>query len=181
MGFGRHKDLRGFESASFGTLWSTSLCIICSILQPYALLTISLYVHVLISIHTQVVVCILLVQISTQQPTSLNSLSSALTFFLAQLWTLLLCPDLQNLRQPSIERCNLQVKANASHNFSVKLGIRMEMSGPKLCEALASTCRLRCSLDGCLKFWRSGWSRRVQSRAEKKLKADKSELREVGC
>jgi len=57
----------------------------------------------------------------------------------------------------------------------------MEMSGPKLCEALASTCRLCCSLDGCLKFWRSRWSRRVWSRAEKKLKADKSELREVGC
>jgi len=28
----------------------------------------------------------------------------------------------------------------------VKLGFRMEMSGPKLCKALASTCRLRCSL-----------------------------------
>jgi len=34
----------------------------------------------------------------------------------------------------------------------------MEMSGPKSCEALASTCRLRRSLDGCLKFWRSGRS-----------------------
>ena len=73
MGFGHHKDLQGFESASFGTLWSTSIFIICSILQPYALLTISLYVHVFICINTQVVVCILLVQISTQQPTSLNS------------------------------------------------------------------------------------------------------------
>ena len=30
MGLGRHKDLRGFESASFGTLWSTSLFFICS-------------------------------------------------------------------------------------------------------------------------------------------------------
>ena len=30
MGFGHHKDLGGFESASFGTLWSTSLFIICS-------------------------------------------------------------------------------------------------------------------------------------------------------
>jgi len=52
----------------------------------------------------------------------------------------------------------------------VKLGIWMEMSGPKSCEALASTCGLCCSLDGCLGFWRSGWSRRVRSRAEKKLK-----------
>ena len=53
---------------------------------------------------------------------------------------------------------------------NVKLGIRTEMSGPKLCEALASNCGLCCSLDGCLEFWRSGWSRRVQSRAEKKPK-----------
>jgi len=37
------------------------------------------------------------------------------------------------------------------------------------------------ALDGCLKFQRSGWSRRVWSWAEKKLKADESELREVGC
>jgi len=56
----------------------------------------------------------------------------------------------------------------------------MEMSGPKLCKALASTCRLHRSLDGCLEFWRSGQSMRVWSRAEKKLKADESELREVG-
>jgi len=28
--------------------------------------------------------------------------------------------------------------------------VRMEMSGPKSCEALVSTCRLRRSLDGCL-------------------------------
>ena len=52
----------------------------------------------------------------------------------------------------------------------VKLGVRTEMSGPKLCEALASTCRLRRSLAGCLEFRRSGRSRRVRSRAEKKLK-----------
>ena len=63
----------------------------------------------------------------------------------------------------------------------VKLGVRTEMSGPKSCEVLTSTCRLRRSLDGCLKFWRSRWSRRVRSRAEKKLKADESELREVAC
>ena len=55
------------------------------------------------------------------------------------------------------------------------------MSGPKSCEALASTCKLRRSLDGCLKFQRSGWSRRVRSQAEKKLKKGESELREVGC
>jgi len=53
---------------------------------------------------------------------------------------------------------------------TVKLGIRTEMSGPKSCEALASTCKLRRSLAGCLKFWRSGRSRRVWSRAKKKLK-----------
>jgi len=52
----------------------------------------------------------------------------------------------------------------------VKLGVRTEMSGPKSCEALASTCRLRRSLAGCLEFRRSGRSRRVRSRAEKKLK-----------
>jgi len=40
--------------------------------------------------------------------------------------------------------------------IGVKLGIRTEMSGLKLCKVLASTCRLRCSLDGCLEFWRSG-------------------------
>jgi len=64
---------------------------------------------------------------------------------------------------------------------SVKLRIQTEMSGLKSCEVLASTCRLRCSLDGCLEFWRSERSRRVQSRAEKKLKADESKLGEVGC
>jgi len=57
----------------------------------------------------------------------------------------------------------------------------MEMSGLKSCEALASTCGLRRSLDGCLKFQRSGRSRRVQSQAEKKLKKGESKLREVGC
>ena len=54
MGLGHHKDLQGFESASFGTLQSTSLLVICSILKPYALLTISLYVHVFICINTPV-------------------------------------------------------------------------------------------------------------------------------
>jgi len=63
----------------------------------------------------------------------------------------------------------------------VKLGIWTEMLGPKSCEVLASTCQLHRSLDGCLEFWRSGWSRRVWSRAEKKLNKGESELREVGC
>jgi len=34
----------------------------------------------------------------------------------------------------------------------VKLGIQTEMSGPKSCEALASTCGLRRSLDDALNF-----------------------------
>jgi len=59
----------------------------------------------------------------------------------------------------------------------VKLGVQTEMSGPKSCEALALTCRLRRSLAGCLEFRRSGRSRRVQNQAEKKLKKDESELR----
>jgi len=36
--------------------------------------------------------------------------------------------------------------------YSVKLGFRTEILGPKLRKALASTCGLRRSLDGCLKF-----------------------------
>ena len=63
---------------------------------------------------------------------------------------------------------------------AVKLGIWMEMVGLKSCKVLASTCGLCCSLDGCLKFWRSRQSRRVWSQAEKKLKKGESELREVG-
>jgi len=35
---------------------------------------------------------------------------------------------------------------------NVKLGVRTEMSGPKSCKALASTCRLRRSLARCLEF-----------------------------
>ena len=54
MGLRHHKDLRGFESASFSTLWSMSLFVICSILQPYALLNISLYVYVCLCINTPV-------------------------------------------------------------------------------------------------------------------------------
>jgi len=65
--------------------------------------------------------------------------------------------------------------------YTVKLGFWTEMSGPKSCEVLASTCGLRRSLDGCLEFRRSGRNRRVRSRAEKKLKKGESKLREVGC
>jgi len=36
MGFGRHKDLQGFESALFGILQSMSLFVIWSILLPYS-------------------------------------------------------------------------------------------------------------------------------------------------
>jgi len=54
MGLGHHKDLWGFESASFGTLRSTSLFVICSILKPYALLNVSLYVYVCLYINTPV-------------------------------------------------------------------------------------------------------------------------------
>ena len=50
MGCGHHKDLRGFTSASFGTLWSTSLLIICSFyyhmlfkLTPYMFYVFPLY------------------------------------------------------------------------------------------------------------------------------------------
>jgi len=80
-------------------------------------------------------------------------------------------------------QANSSPSKNQSGNLwaAVKLGFQTEMSGPKSCKALASTCRLRRSLDGCLKFRRSGQSRRVQSRAEKKLKKGESELREVGC
>jgi len=47
--------------------------------------------------------------------------------------------------------------------MAVKLGVQTELSGLKLCEALASTYRLCHSLDGCLEFWSSRRSRRVRS------------------
>jgi len=52
-------------TAPLGTLRSMSLFVICSILQPYALLNISLYVYVFICINTQAVVCNSRVRIST--------------------------------------------------------------------------------------------------------------------
>jgi len=65
MGFGRHKDLRGFESASFGTLWSTSLFIICSFYY-HMLSKLTPYMFMFpLGINTPAVVCISLVQIST--------------------------------------------------------------------------------------------------------------------
>jgi len=45
MGLSRHKDLRGFGSASFGTLQNTSLFIICSFYYHIFQVN-SLYVHV---------------------------------------------------------------------------------------------------------------------------------------
>ena len=85
----------------------------------------------------------------------------------------------------SFKSCRCSLTLNVMFKLSqmsikalvVKLRIRTEMSGPKSCEALASTCGLHRSLDGCLEFWRSGRSRRVRSRAEKKLKKDESELK----
>jgi len=74
-------------------------------------------------------------------------------------------PAFLSLSLPTSTVCYLP-----QHNQSVKLGVRTEMLGPKSCEALASTCRLRRSLAGCLEFQRSGQSRRVRSQAEKKLK-----------
>jgi len=75
--------------------------------------------------------------------------------------------------------CKFQISGKCGWRESVKLRIQTDMLGLKSCEALASTCRLRRSLGGCL--WRSGRSRRVWSRAEKKLKADESKLGKVGC
>ena len=85
-----------------------------------------------------------------------------------------MCYLLQHNHSPTMLHTRSMFQANhIAHtpvSRSVKLGVRTEMSGPKSCEALASTCRLRRSLAGCLEFRRSGWSRRVWSRAEKKLK-----------
>ena len=53
----------------------------------------------------------------------LNLLSSFLSFFSAQFWTLLLHPDLQNSRHPAREQHNLQVEANASHDFGPDISV----------------------------------------------------------
>jgi len=64
--------------------------------------------------------------------TSLNSLLPSLSFFSAWLQTLLFCPDLQNSRHSSRERRNLQVEANASHNFGPDISIRTpSLRGPE--------------------------------------------------
>jgi len=61
MGFGHHKDLQGFESASFGTLRSTSLFIICSFYY-HMLSKLTPYMFIFpLCINTPAVVCILLV------------------------------------------------------------------------------------------------------------------------
>ena len=52
---------------------------------------------------------------------------------------------------------------SASSDVFFKLRVQMEMVGLKLCEVLATTYRLHHSLDGCLEFRSSEWSRRVQS------------------
>ena len=50
MSLGHHKDLRGFTSASFGTIWNTSLLVICSfyyhmlfMLTPYMFMSLLKY------------------------------------------------------------------------------------------------------------------------------------------
>jgi len=62
--------------------------------------------------------------------------------------------ELETTDTGEVKSVNSFVDSGATGEFidRVKLGVRTEMSGLKLCEALASTCRLRRSLDGCLKF-----------------------------
>jgi len=71
----------------------------------------------------------------------------------------------------------VSITREVEFEYTVKLGFWTEMLGLKSCEALASTCGLHRSLDGCLEFWRSRQSRRVRSQAEKKLKKGESELK----
>ena len=83
--------------------------------------------------------------------------------------TFRVCPD-SILISVSAMAPSITDVPDISESVSVKLGVQTETSGLKSCKALASTCRLRRSLAGCLEFRRSGQSRRVGSRAEKKLK-----------
>ena len=54
MSLGHHKDLRGFMSASFGTIWNTSLLVICSF-HYHMLFMITLYMFMFrFSINTPV-------------------------------------------------------------------------------------------------------------------------------
>jgi len=109
MSCGHHKDLRGFMSASFGTIRNTSLLVICSF-----------YYHMLFMITPYMFMFCF-----SSNLLLLNSLSLVLSFFLAQFWTLLLHLDLQNSRHPSRERRNLQVEANASHDFGPDISVQI--------------------------------------------------------
>jgi len=117
MGLSRHKDLWGFESASFGTIQSMSIFVICSILQPYALLTISLYVYICLCINTPVC-CMYFTSSNINLATYFSQLALVCL-------KLLLCstPDLRNLRHPSRERHNPQVEANTSHDFGPDISV----------------------------------------------------------
>ena len=64
----------------------------------------------------------------------------------------------------------LHSAAWGSEGPCVKLGVQTEMSGPKSCEALASTCRLHRSLAGCLEFWRSRVEPRRSLRRRERVK-----------
>ena len=74
-------------------------------------------------------------------------LSPFLSFFSARLWTLLLRLDLRNLRHPSREQCNLQVEANASHDFGPYISVQIPSLTPRQdpCPGL-SACLIVCEL-----------------------------------
>jgi len=96
------------------------------ILLPYALHDNSLYVYVL-SLYKYSSLLYVFCQFEYQLSNLLllNSLSSFLSFFLARLQTLLLCPDLRNSRHPARERHNPQVEANASHDFGPDISVQI--------------------------------------------------------
>jgi len=136
MSRGHHKDLRGFTSASFGTILNTSLLVICSFYY-HMLFTITPYMFMFcFSINTPVC-CMYFASLNINLATYFSLTRSRLLKLLLSstpdspnpsgpsysVWTLLLCPDLQNLRHPSRERRNLQVEANASHNFGPDISV----------------------------------------------------------
>jgi len=125
MSRGYHKDLRGFTSASFGTIRNTSLLVICSFYY-HMLFTITPYMFMFCLYVNTPVCCMYFASLNINLATyfSLNSLSSFLSFFLVWFRTLLLRLDLWNLRHPARERRNLQVEANASHNFGPDISIQ---------------------------------------------------------
>jgi len=103
------------------------------ILLLYALHVNSLYVYVLL-LYKYSSLLYVFCQFEYQLSNLLlfNLLSPFLSFFLARLWTLLLRPDLQNLRHPSRERHNPQVEANASHDFGPDISIQILSLTPSL-------------------------------------------------